>query len=92
MISPGQLCSFRQRYGSSIGNGALWPRVFCPRAFRLICGEKDQTVLMNVTHSFYFELIAEMGTAGLILITGIIYFNWRDLGLVKRIVARTGHT
>ena len=41
---------------------------------------------MDVTHSLYFELIAEMGTAGVMVIAGLIYFNWRDLGLVKRIV------
>jgi O-antigen ligase len=41
---------------------------------------------MNYTHSFYFELIAEMGTVGLLTIAGLIYFNWRDLGLVKQTV------
>ena len=40
---------------------------------------------MNVTHSFYFELIAEMGTAGLIAVGGLVYYNWRDLGRVDRV-------
>ena len=40
---------------------------------------------MNLTHSFYFELIAELGTIGLITIASLIYFNWRDLRLVRRI-------
>ncbi len=46
---------------------------------------------MNVTHSFYFELIAEMGTAGLIAVGGLVYYNWRDLGRVGKLVRRQRH-
>jgi len=40
---------------------------------------------MYYTHSFYFELLAEMGTVGVLLIAGLVYYNFRDLALVKRI-------
>lgn len=48
--------------------------------------ESANLVGMYYTYSFNFELIAEMATAGLMLIADLIYFNLRDLGLVKRII------
>lgn len=43
---------------------------------------------MNVTHSFFFELLSEMGTTGVILVALVIYFNARDLRLVSRVANR----
>src|SRR5439155_6150317 len=41
-----------------------------------------------VTHSLYFELIAELGLAGAILFLVILYQNYKDLKLIKQVIKR----
>ncbi len=52
---------------------------------------------MNVTHSLYFELIAEMGSIGIVVWLTLIFYNYRDLRWVgglwdreRRRLARSG--
>lgn len=47
--------------------------------------EKFQRTLGgNVTHSLYFELLAEQGTVGVLIFLALIYYNARDLRYVAR--------
>jgi len=48
----------------------------------------DRTLGGNVTHSLYFELLAEQGTLGILLFGGIVWFNVRDLRWVAHETGR----
>lgn len=50
--------------------------------------EQGVALGMNVTHSLYFELIAEMGTLGIIVWLTLIVCNYRDLRWVGALHAR----
>ncbi len=58
--------------------------------------EQSIGTAMHVTHSLYFELLSEMGSTGVLMWFGILYFNWRDARWVtrlsRRVDARVGRT
>ena len=43
----------------------------------------------RVAHSLYFDLIAELGLAGAILLLVILYHNYNDLKLIRQVIQRT---
>lgn len=44
----------------------------------------NRTIGGNVTHSLYFELLAEQGTLGVLIFGALIYYDTRDLRWVAR--------
>lgn len=44
----------------------------------------NRTLGGNVTHSLYFELLAEQGTLGVLIFFGIAWYNGRDLRWIAR--------
>jgi O-antigen ligase len=51
--------------------------------------EEGSALGMNVTHSLYFELLAEMGTTGVLCWFGILWMNFRDFRFVTQLSSRT---
>jgi O-antigen ligase len=58
-----------------------------------VMGEEDpfygRSVAGRVAHSVYFTLLPELGLIGLFIFSGLVYYNFKDLKIVKSTLLKT---